>query len=250
MEINVRGHKVVIDISKPATVTQRKVYIAALQVYFSDLSTPLPEKASPAIGLPPIFNSPLARGKIPEHLASPLPGYRDFFVAISLPQHAFKGSHRLKLYIDDQMVNELSVFSRIVPEQCGNCAGRIASGTDFVRGALGIPHSAIMYILQKECCNARDTTDEKVIAAIVKHLTAKVVTPSGQVLAMHVAASAAAGAGPAMRRVALKAESCPKLELISSRMAISKRTTDTLEPDTPFDWRHHGAVLNQNWCQA
>lgn len=246
MEINVRGHKVVIDISKPATLAQRKVYIAALQVYFADLSIPVPEKTDAKIALPPIFHAPVIGDAIPAQLCSPLPGYRDFIVVASLAQHAFKGSHRLKLYVDDQMVNELSVFSRLNPEMCGNCVGRIASGTDFMRGALGIPHSAVVHVLEKECCNGRDTSDEKVIAAIAKHLSAKVVAPDGQVLALHVTASA----GQDTRRVALKAEHWPTLELISSRMAVSKRTTDTLEPDAPFDWRHHGAVLNENWCYA
>lgn len=248
MVINVRGRTITIDISKPATASERKVYIAALQAYYADLSSPVPENTRAKPALPPIFHHPPSPSDvIPPGIYTSLAGYRDFIILASLPQYAFSGSHRLVLSISTQIINELSVFSRLNPEKCANCAGRIAAGTAFVRGAMGIPHAAVVYVLEREGCNKGDVDEEAVVKAIGKYLSARIVAADGTLLAVH---ASDASEGGAARRAALTADQRPSLELVSSRVAVSRRTTDTLEPDLPFDWRDHGAVLTEDWFHA
>lgn len=114
---------------------------------------------------------------------------------------------------------------------------------------MGVPHAAVLYVLEREGCNGGDVGEEVVVKAIGKWLSARIVAADGTLLAVHSAASDLSEGGAA-RRAALTAEQRPSLELVSSRVAVSRRGTDTLVPDLRFDWRDHGAVLAEGWFHA
>ncbi|THG97639.1 hypothetical protein EW026_g4394, partial [Hermanssonia centrifuga] len=107
------GKSVTIDVMKSSTADERIEYIAALREYYKDDPVPLRDgsgvKAKPRFFYPDL--DPDTGYKI-------ISGYRDFVVVGSLSQYAFRGSHRLELFLDESFVGDVSVFSRLNPEQC------------------------------------------------------------------------------------------------------------------------------------
>lgn len=228
-----------IDITQPVDLTTRKKYIAALQQYYKDLS---PQDGA-GLAKPPMFHAETLDKRAVPATHKPVHGMRDFVVVGHVPQFAFKGSHRLELYLDGKFINDISVFSRADPERCENCARRIASGNAHVRGAMGLPHAYVVQVLEKEGKNLEDTTDDEVVDALKTHLSARIVRPDGSPLAAHVPASAAV-ADEGLQKRGMSPDSCPTLHLCSARILESH---DAATPVERADWRHHGAVLNEHW---
>lgn len=233
--------QVTIDVTQAADLEARQLYITALQEYYRDLSP----KIAPSKAKPGMFFSPIDRSDIPETY-TPVEGYRDFVVVGFLQQFAFRGSHRLQLYLDGVWVNEISVFSRMLPERCQNCAGRIASGNAFVRGAMGLPYAVVVQALEKEGKNAEETTDEEVIEVLKRRLSAKIVAPNGTLLAEHAAPSQADG-GEVSAQGLMARKDTPAFYLSSARLLESD---DRKLPSEFFDWQDHGSVLDVSWRLA
>ena len=234
----VTAKKVVIDVTKPSTLDQRKEYIAALQQLYGDSA--FIKQQLPA-AKPPIFKSPPAP-RIPDTY-QPVDGFRDFVVTGELPQFAFTGSHRLVLLLDGAPVDDISVLSRIDPSTCENCQASIAAGNATVRGVMTLPHAQVVNVLEKNKKNTPDITDDEVIDVLKKHISAQIVTPSGAKLAE---ASDGLSQTPApLGHKVLEEARQPVLELHSSRVFMA--APGTHEPRLHEEWVHHGTVLQGEW---
>jgi len=113
---------VIIDVTKPSTIMERTMYIAALHQHYRDPQTQVSGDESVPKGRAPIFTSPPPSGHT--RVVVPLDGLRDFVVVGQLYQYAFEGSHRLELYFDGIYVSDVSVLSRLDVAECDACAAR------------------------------------------------------------------------------------------------------------------------------
>ena len=226
----------------------------------------------PAVAQPPIFhhlpeNAPA--GSIPAtHV--PLEGVRDFTVVVTLPQFAFRGSHRLELYLDEVYVGNVSVFSRLEPEKCQNCVGRIAEGNPSVSGVIRLPHDIVLHLLEKNDANKTETTDEEVLQVIKANLFARIVRPDKtQIAIAHERLRTGRPPSEGTRRFLYTATEAsrlvrdpvdisaiktppldenrsPTMEIHSARILISR---DQMLPPMRDDYQSHGEVLEEEWCR-
>lgn len=249
--------KVVIDVTKPCSLKQRIWYRSALRLrYLFPNLEQLRRLRSPR---PPIFKAPpsLSSAAAPEGLedaiqeledATPpfgddveLPeGYRTFVVAGEVPHFKFPGSYHLRLYLDGNHVDDISVLNRLHPENCPNCVARMASGNALVKGVMTLPHEHVVGLLDKHGKNNENTTDAEVIELLKNSLTAHVVTPIGTKLA-----EAARGLSRTPMDHSLEEwKDHPSLSLHSSHVYLATSDHEVLSHG---DWAHHGTVLRGEW---
>lgn len=257
--------KVVIDVTKPSSLTQRKMYRSALRLrYLFPNLQQLRLLPSPR---PPIFKTPYPPSEASEGLedaiqsledatspgdATPplgedveLPdGFRRFVVTGEVPQFKFHGSYHLRLYLDGKHVDDISVLNRLHPANCPNCVARMASGTASVKGVMSLPHEHVVGLLNKHGKNNENTTDDEVVELLKNNLTAHVVTPVGTKLA-----EAAQGLSRTPMDDSSKewSDHYPTLSLHSSNVYLATPDHEVLSQE---DWAHHGTVLHGEWRYA
>ncbi len=234
--------QVTIDVTKPSTLEERTEYIAALHQYYGGNTVQLRDTTN-LVAKPALFNHPVT--DVPD-THQVVDGYRDFVIVVLLSQYAFRGSHRLELFLDGVLVGNVSVFSRINPANCEACVARIASGDAKTRGIITIPHALVVQVLEKYGLNKETTTDEEIVALLKKHIVAKIVNPIGSALAHashgHVTAS------PGSHLPELKEEHRPNLRFHSTRVLVS--APGGTAPPQSVGWIDHGEVLGGEWRHA
>jgi len=240
--------EVTIDVTKPSTLAQRREYISALhQHYWVGFASNT--RGPPPLGKAPIFRS-IPADDAPTRGAGavvPIDGVREFVVVGHVYQYAFKGSHRLELYFDDNLVSDISVLSRLNPAACENCAARVQDNAT-VRGIMTIPHNMVIALLDKLDKNDPNTSDEDVINTLSSHIRAKIVSPSGRVLADGIHGQ---GINPPTHRggggppPVLETGKAPILQFYSAR--VMPVVPEKGETGGNKDWIHHGAVLTGDW---
>jgi len=233
--------EVTIDITQPPSKDHRLLCIAAFQGYYSSVSvrelkpgadvfsahaTLQPSIFASQVALPEPSTLALTPGKRLELTHTPS-GHRVFNVHTSLHQFAFRGSHRLELYVHGELVDELSVFSRILPENCAN-----------------IPQQAVEGVLERAGLNTPNASKKDVIAAIARSIHARIITPDGTLLAEAKPATDAEEA----EEEKLSEDKMPSLELRSARVLVPR--DETLAQWFADDWEPHGELLTSNWIHA
>ena len=198
-------------------------------------------------------------------------GVREFTIVVTLPQFAFRGSHRLELYLDQVLVGEVSVFSRLQPDKFKNCVGRIAAGHATVRGVIRLPHDIVLNVLERSSLNKPDTSDDVVAQVIKDHLVAKIFRPNKTELAWaepkgltgdvstsnHRRMMYSTVDGPrlvhspievsSIRSPVLEQNRSPTLELHSALLYVSR---NRMLPMIFDDWKSHGTVLENEWAHS
>jgi len=250
--------EVTIDITQPPSKDHRLLCIAAFQGYYSSVSvrelkpgadvfsahaTLQPSIFASQVALPEPSTLALTPGKRLELTHTPS-GHRVFNVHTSLHQFAFRGSHRLELYVHGELVDELSVFSRILPENCANCTARISSDNARVHATLTIPQQAVEGVLERAGLNTPNASKKDVIAAIARSIHARIITPDGTLLAEAKPATDAEEA----EEEKLSEDKMPSLELRSARVLVPR--DETLAQWFADDWEPHGELLTSNWIHA
>ena len=260
-----------IDVTKESTLEERKKYIHALQVHYGLIQTfNLDSLEGKYAAEPPIFRTiPDGQWNVPENYKH-VSGLRDFVVVATLPQFAHRGSHRLELYLDKVYVGDVSVFSRLEPEKCENCVGRLAIGTPIVRGVITLPPAVVLQVLQKNRMNHARTSEGDIVEVLHQNLVSRIVRPNNSVIA-HAEYGFVTGPGlpsddtdwfnftpPArdqprflatnpvairgQRYPPLEEKHQPTLELHSAALYVGDQA-----PPARVDWKHHSTVLRGEW---
>lgn len=189
-------HKgVTIDVSQPSTLAQRKVYIATLQDYFGlNIKADSNKYASANTQFFDLLHS--GHSTVPRNFAK-VEHYRHFRIVADLLEHAYNGTYRLELLLENVVVGIVPVLSRGEHTHCSACKGR-REAHNRVKGHITVHPEVIAKLVGGAAERAIPTAAQRTLSLssthkrefthtfktiITRSFSARLVGPTGTILA-------------------------------------------------------------------